>query len=71
MNIHAGFMHGPLSVLGREPFVPVPRSKVHLPTCLGPAEKGRRELAPTCFNHPGRSRQGFPVEKEQRFVQGP
>lgn len=71
MNIHEAFTLGPLSVLGLGPFFrPQAQSPLaHLPG--GPAEEGRRELVPTYFNHPGRSRQGFPVEKEQRFAQGP
>lgn len=34
-------------------------------------EEGRRELDPIYFNYPEGSRQGFPLEKGQRFVQGP
>ena len=41
-NIHKGFIVGPLPVLALEPFVPVTRPKVHLPTCLGPVEREGR-----------------------------
>ena len=40
----------PLRVLGLGPFVPVPSPG-------GPGEEGRRGLAPTYFNHLGKSRQ--------------